>query len=61
MNVTKSVKRLALNRETIRELQRDELSAVAGGQTPVSIPSVLPVSACPCFSNGARVCTHDSC
>jgi hypothetical protein len=54
------VKRLALNRETIRELQRDELSAVAGGQKVPPLLS-LPVSQCPCFSNGARICTQDSC
>jgi hypothetical protein len=60
MNVKKNVKRLALTRETVRELQRDELSAVAGGQLTPRI-SVIPISDCPCISNGARICTHDSC
>jgi len=31
MNVKKSVKRLSLNRETVRELQGNELRAAAGG------------------------------
>jgi len=56
----KNVKRLVLNRETVRELQRDELSAVAGGAGTTTIVS-LPASACPCISNGARVCSQDSC
>lgn len=59
MNVKKGVKRLALHRETIRELQRDELSAVAGGAGTTILS--LPASACPCISMGARICSADSC
>ena len=63
MSKNHGVRRLALHRETIRELQRDELRAVAGGNdtgTGTAILS-LPASACPCISNGARICTRDSC
>jgi hypothetical protein len=46
----KNVKRLALHRETVRELQRDELSVVAGGALPTQqqgcLDSVTPSCKC---------------
>ena len=57
-----AVKKLALSRETIRELERDELAAAGGGAgLPTGTLLSLPASACPCISNGARICTRDSC
>ena len=55
----RNLKRLSLSRETIRELQRDELAAAAGGNGTGVLS--LPASACPCISMGARLCTADSC
>ena len=56
-----AVKKLALSRETIRELEHDELAAAGGGAgLPTGILS-LPASACPCISMGARICSQDSC
>jgi hypothetical protein len=52
MNVKKNVKRLALNRETIRELQRDQLSAVAGGVGSLAqCINTLPLTVCECTGN----------
>lgn len=59
MDTKKSLKRLALNRETIRELKREELSAAAGGAGTTILS--IPASACPCMSMGAHICTQDSC
>jgi hypothetical protein len=57
MNVKKSVKRLALNRETIRELQRDQLSAVAGGVGSLAqCINTLPLTVCECTGNYTYQC-----
>jgi natural product precursor len=59
MNAKKTIKRLALNRETIRELRRDELSAVAGGAVSLlECVGTLPPTVCQCTGNyTAQYCT----
>jgi hypothetical protein len=59
MNKKKGVKRLGLTRETVRELQRDEMSAVAGGigsllQTCIN---TIPITICQCTGTG----TYNTC
>jgi hypothetical protein len=44
-------KRLALNREAVRELRRDELSAVAGGGATNGCFDSLPITFCQCTGN----------
>lgn len=53
MNAKKTRKRLVLNRETVRELQRDELKAVAGGIGSLGLGCVntLPITICECTGN----------
>jgi hypothetical protein len=49
MNAKKGVKRLALNRETVRELQRDELQAAVGGVgTLAGCINTIPITVCQC-------------
>jgi hypothetical protein len=55
----KELKKLALNRETVRDLSHDELAEVAGGWNAGGTLSRLGL--CNGFSMGARVCSRDSC
>ena len=55
MNVKKGAKRLSLSRETVRELQRDEMKVVAGGVATGQI-SILGcpswnITVCDCTGN----------
>ena len=53
-----AVRRLGLNRETIRELQRDELTAVAGGMGTLAAScfNTLPLTVCECTGNYTYQC-----
>ncbi|HEV7678107.1 MAG TPA: class I lanthipeptide [Candidatus Dormibacteraeota bacterium] len=56
MNEKKGVKRLALNRETVRELQRDELRNVAGGAASIlQCFGTIPPTMCECTGNYTAV------
>ena len=58
----KVTKKLALSRETVRELTSAELEAAAGAQNTVTTKLSIPQSACPCISMGAHGgCTFGSC
>ena len=57
----KSVRRLGLHRETIRELQRDELRQAAGGVATVAagcdiIATLVPLTVCECTGNYTYQC-----
>ena len=53
----KNVRRLALHRETIRELQREELRRAAGGMgTLVGCVNTLPLTVCECTGNYTYQC-----
>ena len=53
----KNVRRLALHRETIRELQREELRRVAGGTGQVAaFNTLLPLTVCECTGNYTYQC-----
>ena len=54
----KPVRRLGLHRETIRELQRDELTRVAGGMASLATTCVntLPLTVCECTGNYTSQC-----
>lgn len=52
-----AVRRLGLNRETIRELQREELRAAAGGMgTLANCINTLPLTVCECTGNYTYQC-----
>ena len=52
-----AVRRLGLHRETIRELQRDELTVVAGGVgTLAGCIGTLPLTVCECTGNYTYQC-----
>jgi natural product precursor len=57
MNAKKHVKKLSLNRETVRELQADEMSAVAGGVASLLTTCInsLPLTVCQCTGNYTQV------
>ena len=60
----KIVRRLELNRETVRELTSEELRGADGGRLVVTTTRLvsIPASACPCVSMGAEGgCTATSC
>ena len=52
------VRRLGLHRETIRELQREELTAVAGGVGTLGAACIntLPLTVCECTGNYTYQC-----
>lgn len=58
MNAKRNPKPLTLTRETVRELKRDELRAVAGGLNSLGTNCVntLPLTVCECTGNYTYQC-----